>query len=105
YDAVNWLMKAGKLSVSPIGDHVAAISVGLKDGTALLDLDYPEDSACDTDMNVVMTGAGHFVEVQGTADGVAFTRIEMDRMLRLAEKGIGELVQLQKLALQQTPGQ
>jgi ribonuclease PH len=105
HDAVNWLMKTGKLSVSPIRDHVAAISVGLKDGTALLDLDYPEDSACDTDMNVVMTGAGHFVEVQGTAEGVAFTRIEMDRMLRLAEKGIGELVQLQKLALQQTPGQ
>ncbi|MEY5028733.1 MAG: Ribonuclease [Pseudomonadota bacterium] len=100
-DAVNWLMRSGKLTESPILDHVAAISVGLKDGTALLDLDYPEDSACDTDMNVVMTGAGNFVEVQGTAEGVAFTRVEMDRMLALAEKGIGELVQLQKQALGQ----
>jgi ribonuclease PH len=63
-----------------------------------LDLDYPEDSACDTDMNVVMTGAGHFVEVQGTAEGVAFTRVEMDRMLGLAEKGIAQLIALQKLA-------
>jgi ribonuclease PH len=79
-------------------DRVAAISVGLKDGTPLLDLDYPEDSACDTDMNVVMTGAGHFVEVQGTAEGVAFTRTEMDRMLALAEKGIAHLVSLQKQA-------
>ena len=100
-DAVNWLMRSGKLAESPILDHVAAISVGLKDGAALLDLDYPEDSACDTDMNVVMTGAGNFVEVQGTAEGVAFTRKEMDRMLALAEKGIGELVQLQKQALGQ----
>ena len=97
-DAVNWLMATGKLSESPILDRVAAISVGLKNGTALLDLDYPEDSACDTDMNVVMTGAGHFVEVQGTAEGVAFTRVEMDRMLALAEKGIAQLVQLQKQA-------
>jgi ribonuclease PH len=58
----------------------------------LLDLEYTEDSACDTDMNVVMTGAGHYVEVQGTAEGAAFTRAEMDALLRLAEKGIGELV-------------
>ncbi len=97
-DAVNWLMANGKLSESPILDRVAAISVGLKDGTPLLDLDYPEDSACDTDMNVVMTGAGHFVEVQGTAEGVAFTRTEMDSMLALAEKGIAQLVSLQKQA-------
>ena len=97
-DAVNWLMKTGKLTESPILDCVAAISVGLKSGTALLDLDYPEDSACDTDMNVVMTGAGNFVEVQGTAEGVAFTRVEMDRMLALAENGIAQLVQLQKQA-------
>jgi ribonuclease PH len=97
-DAVNWLMKTGKLTESPILDRVAAISVGLKNGTALLDLDYPEDSSCDTDMNVVMTGAGHFVEVQGTAEGVAFTRVEMDGMLALAEKGIAQLVQLQKQA-------
>ena len=97
-DAVAWLMATGKLQESPIIDRVAAISVGLKDGAALLDLDYPEDSACDTDMNVVMTGAGNFVEVQGTAEGVAFTRVEMDRMLALAEKGIAQLVRLQTQA-------
>ena len=95
-DAVDWLMHQGKLKESPILDAVAAISVGLKDGVALLDLDYTEDSSCDTDMNVVMTGAGNFVEVQGTAEGVAFTRKEMDSLLALAEKGIAELVGLQK---------
>ena len=99
-DAVDWLMHQGKLTESPILDSVAAISVGLKDGTALLDLDYNEDSSCDTDMNVVMTGAGNFVEVQGTAEGVAFTRKEMDSLLALAEKGIAELVQLQKQSRQ-----
>ncbi|MBM3386422.1 MAG: ribonuclease PH [Betaproteobacteria bacterium] len=99
-DAVNWLIANGKLSASPILGPVAAISVGLKDGVALLDLDYPEDAACDTDMNVVMTGAGHFVEVQGTAEGLAFTRQEMDRMLQLAEQGIAQLVALQQQALQ-----
>ncbi len=101
-DAVNWLLAQGKLSASPILDHVAAISVGLKNGVALLDLDYAEDSACDTDMNVVMTGAGRYVEVQGTAEGAAFSRQEMDRMLQLAEQGIGQLVVLQKEALGQT---
>jgi len=94
-DAVDWLIHQGKLTESPILDSVAAISVGLKDSTALLDLDYQEDSSCDTDMNVVMTGAGNFVEVQGTAEGLAFTRKEMDSLLALAEKGIAELVQLQ----------
>ena len=98
-DAVNWLIAQGKLTESPITAHVAAISVGLKDGQALLDLDYVEDSACDTDMNVVMTGAGHFVEVQGTAEGVAFTRQEMDSLLALADKGIGELIVMQNQAL------
>ncbi len=98
-DAVTWLMAHGKLTQSPITAPVAAISVGLKDGQALLDLDYIEDSACDTDMNVVMTGAGHFVEVQGTAEGVAFTRAEMDSLLALADKGIGELITLQNQAL------
>ncbi len=98
-DAVNRLMAAGKLTASPIKEHVAAISVGILDGTPLLDLEYVEDSTCDTDMNVVMTGAGHFVEVQGTAEGVAFTRAEMDQLLVLAEKGIAELVALQKAAL------
>jgi hypothetical protein len=91
-DAVNKLMAAGKLAASPVLGPVAAISVGIVEGTPLLDLEYVEDVACDTDMNVVMTGAGHFVEVQGTAEGAAFTRAEMDELLRLAEKGIGELV-------------
>jgi ribonuclease PH len=98
-DAVNKLIAEGKLAASPIKDHVAAISVGILDGQPLLDLEYVEDSACDTDMNVVMTGAGHYVEVQGTAEGVAFTRKEMDALLALAEKGITELVAEQKKAL------
>jgi ribonuclease PH len=95
-DAVSKLMAQGKLSVSPIRDQVAAISVGMVQGTALLDLEYTEDSACDTDMNVVMTGSGHFVEVQGTAEGAAFSREQMDALLALAAKGIGELIALQK---------
>lgn len=99
HDAVSKLLKEGKIAASPIKDHVAAISVGLLQGESLLDLEYVEDSACDTDMNVVMTGAGHFVEVQGTAEGAAFTRREMDALLVLAEKGIGELVSLQRHAL------
>ena len=98
-DAVNKLLADGKLTTSPIKDHVAAISVGILDGQPLLDLEYVEDSTCDTDMNVVMTGAGHYVEVQGTAEGVAFTRKEMDVLLALAEKGIGELIVAQKAAL------
>jgi len=98
-DAVNGLLAAGKISTSPITAQVAAISVGIVQGTALLDLEYTEDSACDTDMNVVMTGAGHFVEVQGTAEGVAFTRAEMDALLALAEKGVGELMRLQTESL------
>ena len=98
-DAVAWLIATGKLVASPIRDGVAAISVGILEGTPLLDLEYTEDSACDTDMNVVMTGAGHFVEVQGTAEGVAFSRTEMDQLLSLAEKGIGELMALQRLCL------
>jgi len=98
-DAVNGLLAAGKITETPITASVAAISVGIVDGTPLLDLEYTEDSACDTDMNVVMTGAGHFVEVQGTAEGVAFTRAEMDQLLMLAEKGVGELMQLQQQAL------
>jgi ribonuclease PH len=97
-DAVDWLIANGKLSESPIIDQVAAISVGIVQGVPLLDLEYVEDSACDTDMNVVMTGAGSFVEVQGTAEGVAFTRQEMDKLLQLAEKGIGELMHMQRTA-------
>ncbi|MEN9778905.1 MAG: ribonuclease PH [Burkholderiaceae bacterium] len=100
-DAVNWLMREGKLKASPITDHVAAVSVGIVQGTPLLDLEYTEDSACDTDMNVVMTGAGSFVEVQGTAEGAAFTRKEMDALLALATKGISELIEHQRAALGQ----
>jgi ribonuclease PH len=93
------LLASGKLAASPILGPVAAISVGIVQGVPLLDLEYVEDVGCDTDMNVVMTGAGHYVEVQGTAEGAAFTRKEMDELLRLAEKGIGELVVLQQKAL------
>ena len=98
-DAVNTLIASGKLTQSPISDHVAAISVGIVNGTPLLDLEYTEDSACGTDMNVVMTGAGHFVEVQGTAEGAAFSRAEMNALLDLAAKGIQELVVIQKASL------
>jgi ribonuclease PH len=98
-DAVNLLMKQGKLAESPIIGAVAAISVGIVQGTPLLDLEYTEDVSCDTDMNVVMTGAGHYVEVQGTAEGAAFSRQEMDALLVLAEKGISELIVLQQQSL------
>jgi ribonuclease PH len=98
-DAVSMLRAQGKLDASPIRDHVAAISVGIVEGVPLLDLEYTEDSACDTDMNVVMTGAGHFVEVQGTAEGAAFTRAQMDALLALATRGIAELVAAQRRSL------
>ncbi|MEP6824440.1 MAG: ribonuclease PH [Ramlibacter sp.] len=98
-DAVNKLLSQRKLAQSPITGPVAAVSVGIVKGVPLLDLEYIEDVACDTDMNVVMTGAGHFVEVQGTAEGAAFTRAEMDELLRLAEKGIAELVVMQGASL------
>ena len=100
-DAVSALLAAGKLQVSPIKGAVAAVSVGIVQGVPLLDLAYTEDSACDTDMNVVMTGEGHFIEVQGTAEGAAFTRVEMNQLLDLAEKGIHELVAMQVQALSQ----
>lgn len=100
-DAVRALMAQGLVTVNPIRDHVAAISVGIVQGTPLLDLEYVEDSACDTDMNVVMTGRGSFVEVQGTAEGVPFTRAEMDVLLKLAQDGIAELVAMQQTALAQ----
>jgi ribonuclease PH len=98
-DAVTKLLAQGKLAASPILGPVAAVSVGIVQGVPVLDLEYTEDVSCDTDMNVVMTGAGHYVEVQGTAEGAAFTRAEMDELLRLAEKGIAELVLLQARAL------
>jgi ribonuclease PH len=100
-DAVSALMATGKLQVSPIKGAVAAVSVGIVQGVPLLDLAYTEDAACDTDMNVVMTGEGHFIEVQGTAEGAAFTRVEMNQLLDLAEKGIRELVAMQAQALNQ----
>ena len=99
HDAVTWLLAQGRIKESPIREHVAAISVGLLNHVPLLDLEYIEDSTCDTDMNVVMTGAGAYVEVQGTAEGAAFTRAQMDALLGLAERGIGELVKAQKAAL------
>jgi ribonuclease PH len=98
-DAVDWLIAQGRLVASPVRDAVAAVSVGMVQGEPLLDLEYVEDSACDTDMNVVMTGSGGYVEVQGTAEGAPFSRAEMDRMLALADKGIRELLQAQRRAL------
>jgi ribonuclease PH len=99
HDAISHLQRQGALAESPLLDHVAAVSVGIVGGVPLLDLDYPEDSACDTDMNVVMTGAGGLVEVQGTAEGAPFSREELDRMLALAADGIRRLVAAQKAAL------
>ncbi len=100
-DAVSWLLDQGRIDASPIRDAVAAVSVGLLGGTPLLDLEYSEDSACDTDMNVVMTGAGGFVELQGTAEGEPFSRAQMDALLALAERGIAELLAAQRAALAQ----
>jgi ribonuclease PH len=98
-DAVSFLRSKGLVSGEPLRDFVAATSVGIVDGQALLDLDYSEDSACGTDMNVVMTGAGHFVEIQGTAEGSPFTREQMSSLLELASAGIAELIRLQRSAL------
>ena len=94
-DAIDGLLKKGLLSVNPLMDSVAAVSVGMVQGRAVLDLDYPEDSGCDADMNVVMTGAGRYVEVQGTAEGHTFDRTELNALLQLAEQGISELARLQ----------
>ena len=98
-DAVAGLRAKGLVTADPLRDFVAAISVGIVDGAPVLDLDYSEDSACGTDMNVVMTGAGHFVEVQGTAEGAPFTRAQMSSLLDLASSGITELVRMQRSAL------
>jgi len=98
-DAIRFLKDKGLVAGEPLRDHVAAVSVGLVAGEARLDLDYEEDSSGDTDMNVVMTGSGGFVEIQGTAEGEPFTREQMDRLLALATKGIGELVEAQRRAL------
>jgi len=96
YDAFSKLVSAGVVPAIPVKHFVAAVSVGVFQGTPVLDLDYVEDSDCDTDMNVVMTDAGHFVEVQGTAEGEAFDRPTMNRLLDLAEQGIADLIRLQK---------
>ncbi|TDR28871.1 ribonuclease PH [Hydromonas duriensis] len=99
-DAVSWLMREGKITRNPIKDSIAAISVGVVAGVPMLDLDYDEDSNCDTDMNVVLTGAGGFVEIQGTAEGVPFSGADLTALLDLAQKGVGELGTLQRQALQ-----
>ena len=98
-DALNGLVARGLLAASPMNDFVAAVSVGMYEGVPVLDLDYPEDSGCETDMNVVMTGSGGFVEVQGTAEGKPFRRDELDCLLQLASNGIAHLVGLQREAL------
>ena len=98
-DAITKLIAAGKLAANPLRDFVAAVSVGIVGGQAVLDLDYDEDSACDTDMNVVMTGSGGMVEVQGTAEGAPFSRKELDALLELAGNGIGQIIAAQKAAL------
>ena len=99
HDAVEHLLGQQLLGSSPIRDFVAAVSVGMFEGVPVLDLDYAEDARCDTDMNVVMTGSGGLVEVQGTAEGRPFTRAQMGAMLELAERGIRELIAAQKKAL------
>ena len=99
YDACEKLVTSGKLVENPVRDHVAAISVGIYKGSPVLDLDYPEDSDCDTDMNVVMTGSGGIVEIQGTAEGEPFTRQQMNVLTDLAEAGIRQLIAAQETAL------
>jgi ribonuclease PH len=99
HDALGWMLAKGMVAALPVKDFVAAVSVGLYQGKPMLDLDYSEDSACQTDMNVVMTGAGRFVEVQGTAEGDPFARAELDQLLELAGRGIAELVAQQRRAL------
>lgn len=99
HDAVGKLLNQQMIETTPILDHVAAISVGVYQGTPILDLDYQEDSSCDTDMNVVMTGRLGLVEVQGTAEGQTFSRVELDTMLDMAQRGVLELIALQKEAL------
>lgn len=99
FDAVQTLINSGKLDSSPILDSIGAISVGVKDSSILLDLDYSEDSQCDTDMNIVMTGSGKFIEIQGTAEGVPFSRNEMDLLINDAEAGIKTIITKQIEAL------
>jgi ribonuclease PH len=99
HEACNKLVAAGKLAASPMRDFVAAVSVGIFEGTPVLDLDYDEDSTCDTDMNVVLTGSGGLVEVQGTAEGAPFSRAELDALLDLATAGLSTIISDQQKAL------
>ena len=99
HDAVDTLLDKKLIKNTPILDHVAAISVGIYNGTPVLDLDYIEDSSCDTDMNVVMTGGSGIVEIQGTAEGASFSRTELDHMLDMAQHGILDLIKIQKKVL------
>ncbi|MCE1187273.1 MAG: ribonuclease PH, partial [Rhodocyclales bacterium] len=99
HDACEKLVVAGKIAANPLKDHVAAVSVGIFEGSPVLDLDYPEDSSCDTDMNVIMTGKGGIVEIQGTAEGEPFSRQQMNVLMDLAEAGIRQLVAAQESAL------
>ena len=99
YEACEKLVQAGKLPANPVRDHVAAVSVGIYKGAPVLDLDYPEDSDCDTDMNVIMTGQGGIVEIQGTAEGEPFTREQMNTLVDLAQAGIRSLIAAQQGAL------
>jgi len=98
-DAMAWMRAKSMLAADPLRENVAAVSVGLVDGVALLDLDYAEDSSCDTDMNVVMTASGSLVEVQATAEGAPFSQDQLQSMLALARDGIGRLIQAQSAAL------
>jgi len=99
HDALSWLRAQHLIHTLPVKDFVAAVSVGVKRGVPLLDLDYEEDASCDTDMNVVMTAAGRYVEVQGTAEGEPFARADLDAMLSHAARGVSELVAHQRRAL------
>ncbi len=99
HDALSGLVAAGKIAAHPMRDMVAAVSVGLVDGRPVLDLDYGEDSGCDTDMNVVMTGSGGMVELQGTAEGAPFSHAELGALLALADRGIAAIVTAQRAAL------
>lgn len=103
HDALTRLVEAGTIKKHPLTDFCAAISVGIVDGEARLDLPYIEDSTAETDMNVVMTGSGGMIEVQGTAEGAPFSRDELNQLLDLAEKGIGELVDMQKAVVSTAP--
>jgi len=102
HDAVSGLLARQVIAATPLRDHVAAVSVGMHAGTPVLDLDYVEDSGCDTDMNVVMTGGGGLIEIQGTAEGAPFSRGNMDAMVELAQRGIRALIEKQRAALSST---